>query len=72
MKAFWKIFSVIVFMAGMLLIIGAVGEDDFYLMELQQAHSFNWIQILIGFLMQIPFVIVANREERKHAKRKAI
>lgn len=72
MKAFWKIFSAIVFVAGMLLIIGAVGEDDFYLMELQQAHSLNWIQILLGILMQIPFVIVANCEDKKHAKRKTI
>ena len=71
MKAL-KILTVILFMAGLLLIVGAIGEDDFFLMELHQEHTLNWIQIIVGFLMEIPFVFMANCEDKKHAKRKAI
>lgn len=57
MKAL-KIISGIIFAVGLLLIIGAVGQDDFFTMELEQAHAMNWIQIIIGMLMALQFVVV--------------
>ena len=43
---------------GFLLIIGTVGADDFYTIELQQPHDFGFGQILVGLLMIIPCIIV--------------
>lgn len=62
-----KILFGIMLAVGMVLIIGAVGQDDFVTTELEQAHSLDWIQIIIGFLMMFPFVIinVRKRHDRK-------
>lgn len=60
-----KILSGIICAIGMVLIIGAIGQDDFNTMVLQQAHTTNWIQIIIGFLMmvQLPLVIMRKRHD---------
>ena len=61
-----KILFGIMLAVGIVLVIGAVGADDLAV-ELDQAHSLDWIQIIVGFLMMLPFVIinVRKRHDRK-------
>ena len=47
----------IAFVIGLILIIGAIGTDDFYLMELHQAHDLEYGKIIIGCTMCLPMFV---------------
>lgn len=64
MKALKIIFGIIC-AAGILLIIGTIGQDDFNTMVLQQPHETNYLQLIIGFLMVLPMPIICIRGKRR-------
>lgn len=49
--------AAVLFVIGMILIIGAFGTDDFYLKELHQAHQLNYSLIIYGFILCLPEMI---------------
>jgi len=49
------------FLIGIILIFGAVGTDDFYVIELHQAHTLCWWQVLLGFALLLPLPIINDR-----------
>lgn len=54
----WKIVRTIMAIFGALLVFGAVGTSDYYLLELGQPEpSSVWVNITIGMLMALPFFI---------------
>ena len=53
-----KALAMIAFLVGIILIFGAVGTDDFYVMEMHQAHTLDWKLLIIGFLLCVPFPVV--------------
>ena len=65
-----KVIACIAFLIGLALVICEVSTDDFYVMQLHQDHTLNWLQIVIGILMCIPFPVVVNKED-KYGSRKA-
>lgn len=55
-----KIMTVLEYVAmiiGLILVFGAIGTDDFYLMELHQAHDLEYVKIIIGVLMCLPVIL---------------
>lgn len=55
-----RIATLVLMAAGMFTVIGAVGTDDFYTMELHQVYDTRKTVItgLIGILMQLPYPIL--------------
>lgn len=53
-----KKISCVVFVVGIILIFGAVGTDDFYVIEMHQAHALNWWQIFVGCVCLLPLPII--------------
>jgi len=53
-----KALAGVTFVVGMFLIMTAVGTDDFYVMELQQAHTMNFGQVVLGLIMCVPFPVI--------------
>lgn len=57
-----KVLSGIIFAVGLFMIIGEVGTDDFYTMELHMEHSINWVRIMLGFMLLLPAAVIGVRE----------
>lgn len=53
-----KTLAIIAFLVGIILIFGAVGTDDFYVMELHQDHVLNWWQVVTGALLCVPLPLI--------------
>lgn len=49
--------------AGALIDFFLISNDDFYTMELHQAHDLNIKLLIIGTLMMVPFLIVSYIDE---------
>lgn len=60
-----KKIAMIAFALGLFLVICAVGSDDFYVMELHQAHAFDWKLCIFGIMLCLPMPIISllNGEE---------
>lgn len=57
MKTIKKL-ACLAFVIGMVLIFGAVGTDDFYVMEMNQIHALNWWKFVAGIACCIPLPII--------------
>ena len=57
MKAL-KILTMVMFSIGFMLMAGAIGTDDFYVLQLHQPHSFQWLQAVIGMMLCLPVLII--------------
>ena len=66
-----KVIACIAFLIGLALVICEVSTDDFYVMQLHQEHTLNWLQIMIEILMCIPLPVLLNKEG-KHDTRKTV
>lgn len=53
-----KNLACLAFVVGIILIFGAVGTDDFYVLELHQEHVLCWWQILLGGALCLPLPII--------------
>lgn len=58
-----KTLAGIAFAIGFILILGAAGASDMA-MEMQQAHQVNWLQIIGGMVLMMPFAIIKCRCEK--------
>ena len=61
MKAL-KIIAMLAFIIGFIVIAGAIGTDDFYIMELHQPHTLDAVRIAAGMLLCFPILLVNNHE----------
>lgn len=52
-----NVFMALMCLAGMVMIIGTFGTDDFYLKELHQMHQLNYSMIIYGFILCVPELI---------------
>lgn len=58
MNYLWKIVRTTMAVFGGLLILGAVGTSDYYLLELEQPEPTSVVPtIIVGLLMMVPTVI---------------
>lgn len=53
-----KKISCVLFVVGIILIFGAVGTDDFYVIEMHQEHAIEIWQILLGIALCVPLPII--------------
>lgn len=57
MNFLWKIVRTLMAIVGIILIFGAVGTSDYYVLELGQAEPPSvWSTILVGVLMTLPLL----------------
>ena len=60
MSYLWKIVRPTLAVIGGLMILGAAGTSDYYLLELKQPEpSSVWVMLVIGLLLMVPAVIHA-------------
>lgn len=65
MNSLWKIVRTLMAIIGCILIFGAVGTSDYYVMELKQPEpSSVWTTIIIGVLMTLPLLVELMRKEK--------
>lgn len=58
MNYLWKIVRTLMFVAGGILIFGAIGTSDYYVLELGQTEPASvWTTITIGFVLMIPTLL---------------
>lgn len=58
MNSLWKIVRTLMAIIGIILIFGAVGTSDYYVLELRQAEPPSvWSTIFIGVLMTLPLLV---------------
>lgn len=56
MNSLWKIVRTLMTVIGGILVFGAVGTSDYYVLELGQPEpSSVWTTIVIGIVMMLPF-----------------
>ena len=59
----WKIVRTLMAIIGIVLIFGAAGTSDYYVLELGQSEpSSVWITLTIGLLMIVPLVFHIIKE----------
>ena len=64
MSYLWKIVRPLMAIVGGILVFGAIGTSDYYLIELGQSEpSYVMTTILVGVVMMLPTLIHAIREE---------
>lgn len=63
MKVLKNITGILAFI-GFFIIIGTIGTDDLYTIELKQPHEFDFGLLLIGVLLIIPGAIVMWIDEK--------
>lgn len=69
MNSLWKIVRTLMAIIGVILIFGAVGTSDYYVLELGQVEpSGVWTTILIGVLMMSPIWIEIIYKYKKGEK----
>lgn len=69
MNSLWKIVRTLMAIIGVILIFGAVGTSDYYVLELGQVEpSSVWTTILIGVLMMSPIWIEIIYKYKKGEK----
>lgn len=69
MNSLWKVVRPLMAIVGGILIFGAVGRSDYYLLELKQPEpSSVWTTIFIGLLLMVPTLIHCIRVELKEKK----
>lgn len=55
MRYLWKILRNTMAVVGVIMIMGAIGTSDFYIIELGQPEPSNvWSTVLIGALLAVP------------------
>ena len=57
-----QIIAAAAFVVGFILIVGAVGTDDYYVMELHQMHTLQMWQIVKGLLLCMPAMTIGRIE----------
>ena len=66
MNCLWKIVRTMMAIVGGLLIFGAVGTSDYYVLELGQHEPASvWSTIIVGFVLITPMLIHVICEELK-------
>ena len=69
MNSLWKIVRTLMAIIGVILIFGAVGTSDYYVLELGQVEpSSVWTAIFIGVLMVSPIWVELIYKYRKGEK----
>ena len=69
MMSLWKIIRNLSAIAGLIMLIGAIGTSDYYVIELEQvAPSYCNRNIIIGIVLLIPMVIHLFYEMYKEGK----
>lgn len=54
----WKVVRTLMCIVGCVLIFGAVGTSDYYLLELNQAEPKSvWLTMITGFMLLMPTLI---------------
>lgn len=63
MNYLWKIVRTLMAIIGIVLIFGAAGTSDYYVLELGQSEpSSVWMMLAVGFLMIVPLVFHIIKE----------
>ena len=58
MISLWKIIRNLLAIAGLIMLMGAIGTSDYYVVELEQvAPSYCSRNIIIGIVLMLPMVI---------------
>jgi hypothetical protein len=58
MSYLWKIVRPLMFVVGGILIFGAIGTSDYYVLQLGQAEPATvWSTITIGFALMVPTLL---------------
>lgn len=66
MTSLWRIVRTLMAVIGIVLIFGAVGRSDYYLLELGQPEPANvWTTIHIGLILMVPTFVCMVREGLK-------
>lgn len=69
MMSLWKIIRNLSAIAGLIMLMGAVGTSDYYVVELEQAApSYCNRNIIIGIALMLPMVIHLFYEMYKEGK----
>lgn len=69
MNSLWKIVRTLMAIIGVILIFGAVGTSDYYVLELGQVEpSSVWTTIFIGVLMVSPIWVELIYKNKKGEK----
>lgn len=66
MNSLWRIVRTLLAVVGMVMVFGAVGRSDYYVMELgQREPSSVWTTIVIGVVMMLPMWIHMCRKSMR-------